>query len=160
MNIHNNMSAKLRADADEIIRQSIHAVLPDAAVARALTGMNFPGKIYLAAIGKAAWQMARAAVDHLPRPIESGIVITKYGHTDGDIPRCRLYEAGHPVPDQNSFAATRLRSIWSDRQGKEIPSCFWYPAAAARYLNSRWCPVKNCRISPDSCWEAAPISSK
>ena len=107
MNIHNNMSAKLRADADEIIRQSIRAVLPDAAVARALTGINFPGKIYLVAIGKAAWQMARAAVDHLPRPIESGIVITKYGHTDGDIPRCRLYEAGHPVPDQNSFAATR-----------------------------------------------------
>ena len=54
MNIHNNMSAKLRADADEIIRQSIRAVLPDAAVARALTGINFPGKIYLVAIGKAA----------------------------------------------------------------------------------------------------------
>ena len=102
-----DLAAQLRADADEIIRQSIHAVLPDTAVARALAGVDFPGKIYLVAIGKAAWQMARAAVDNLPRPVESGIVITKYGHIGGEIPGCQLFEAGHPVPDQNSFSATQ-----------------------------------------------------
>ena len=102
-----DLAAQLRADADEIIRQSIHAVLPDTAVARALAGVDFPGKIYLVAIGKAAWQMARAAVDNLPRPVESGIVITKYGHIGGKIPGCQLFEAGHPVPDQNSFSATQ-----------------------------------------------------
>ena len=102
-----DLAAQLRADADEIIRQSIHAVLPDTAVARALAGVDFPGKIYLVAIGKAAWQMARAAVDNLPHPVESGIVITKYGHIGGKIPGCQLFEAGHPVPDQNSFSATQ-----------------------------------------------------
>lgn len=102
-----DLAAQLRADADEIIRQSIHAVLPDTAVARALAGVDFPGKIYLVAIGKAAWQMARAAVDNLPHPVESGIVITKYGHIGGEIPGCQLFEAGHPVPDQNSFSATQ-----------------------------------------------------
>lgn len=102
-----DLAAQLRSDADEIIRQSIHAVLPDTAVARALEGVDFPGKIYLVAIGKAAWQMARAAVDNLPHPVESGIVITKYGHIGGKIPGCQLFEAGHPVPDQNSFSATQ-----------------------------------------------------
>lgn len=102
-----DLAAQLRSDADEIIRQSIHAVLPDTAVARALAGVDFLGKIYLVAIGKAAWQMARAAVDNLPHPVESGIVITKYGHIGGEIPGCQLFEAGHPVPDQNSFSATQ-----------------------------------------------------
>ncbi len=117
-----DLSAALRADADEIIRQSIHAVLPDTAVARALDGMDFPGKIYLVAIGKAAWQMAKAAAEHLPRPVESGIVITKYGHIGGEIPGCRLFEAGHPVPDQNSFDAAQeaVRLAKSAKEGDTI----------------------------------------
>ena len=117
-----DLAAQLRADADEIIRQSIHAVLPDTAVARALAGVDFPGKIYLVAIGKAALQMARAAVDNLPRPVESGIVITKYGHIGGKIPGCQLFEAGHPVPDQNSFSATQaaVKLAKSAKEGDTI----------------------------------------
>ena len=52
----------LRSDADGIIKESLAAVLPDAAVAKALTGHSFgAGRIVLVAVGKAAWQMARAA---------------------------------------------------------------------------------------------------
>jgi len=57
------------------------------------------------AAGKAAWQMANAAVKVLDR-VDGGIVVTKYGHVMGDIPGIRCREAGHPVPDENSFAAT------------------------------------------------------
>ena len=98
----------LRNDADGIIEESIAAILPDAAVQKALKGHSFgAGRIVLVAVGKAAWQMARAAADVLGERIDSGIVITKYDHVMGEIPHVRCVEAGHPVPDQNSFAATR-----------------------------------------------------
>ena len=34
-------------------------------------------------------------------------VITKYGHVRGPLPGVTCCEAGHPVPDDNSFAATQ-----------------------------------------------------
>ena len=97
----------LRSDADGIIKESFAAILPDAAVQRALAGHTFgSGRIVLVAVGKAAWQMARAAADVLGERIDCGIVITKYDHVMGTIPRVTCMEAGHPVPDVNSFAAT------------------------------------------------------
>lgn len=93
---------RLRKDADEIVSAGISAVLPDEAVKRALSGLALPsGKVILVATGKAAWQMARAAVDVLR--VDRGIVITKYDHVMEDIPGVECREAGHPVPDQNSF---------------------------------------------------------
>ena len=98
----------LRSDADGIIKESLAAVLPDAAVAKALAGHTFAaGRIVLVAVGKAAWQMARAAADVLGERIDTGVVITKYDHVMGEIPRVSCMEAGHPVPDENSYAATR-----------------------------------------------------
>ena len=97
----------LRQDADGIIKESFAAILPDAAVRRALAGHTFgSGRIVLVAVGKAAWQMARAAADALGERIDCGVVITKYDHVMGTIPRVTCMEAGHPVPDENSFAAT------------------------------------------------------
>lgn len=93
----------LRSDAQSIISASIRAVQPDAAVQRALRGREFPGRVVLAAAGKAAWQMAKAARDCLGDRISAGVVVTKYGHVSGPIPGCTCYEAGHPVPDENSF---------------------------------------------------------
>ena len=98
----------LRKDADGIIEESLAAILPDAAVEKALKGHTFAnGRIVLVAVGKAAWQMARAAADVLGERVDSGIVITKYDHVMGEIPHVRCMEAGHPVPDENSFIATR-----------------------------------------------------
>ena len=98
----------LRNDADGIIKESLAAILPDAAVEKALKGHTFAnGRIVLVSVGKAAWQMARAAADVLGERIDTGLVITKYDHVMGEIPRVRCMEAGHPVPDENSFAATR-----------------------------------------------------
>lgn len=97
----------LREDADKIITASIQAVLPDEAVKKALEGKDFGnGKVRLVAAGKAAWQMAHAAVSILGDRLDSGIVVTKYHHVKGDIPKVTCYEAGHPVPDENSFRGT------------------------------------------------------
>ena len=98
----------LRNDADGIIKESLAEILPDAAVEKALKGHTFAnGRIVLVAVGKAAWQMARAAADVLGERIDTGLVITKYDHVMGEIPHVRCMEAGHPVPDENSFVATR-----------------------------------------------------
>ncbi len=101
------MRERLRRDAAFIIDRAIAAVLPDEAVRRALEGRTFPGRVVLVAAGKAAWQMARTARECLGDAVDSGIVITKYGHVAGPIPGVRCREAGHPVPDENSFRATR-----------------------------------------------------
>ena len=94
-------------DAKRIIKDSIAAVLPDAAVRRALEGRTFPRGVTLVAIGKAAWRMAAAAHDVLGDQITRGVVITKYDHSEGSIGPLGIMEAGHPVPDENGVAAGR-----------------------------------------------------
>lgn len=100
------MNTALRKDADQIVAGSIRAVLPDAAVARALKSfVPRKGRVLLVAAGKAAWQMASAALSILNH-VDGGVVITKYDHVKAALPGIDCCEAGHPVPDENSFSAT------------------------------------------------------
>ena len=101
------MNYELKKVADNIIDAAIKAVLPDKAVIRALENKEFPGRVILVSVGKAAWQMANAASEYLGDRIDKGIVITKYGHVKGEIENVTCFEAGHPVPDDNSFKATQ-----------------------------------------------------
>ncbi len=101
------MNQLLRQQAGIIVSDAIRAVLPDAAVRRALEGTEFSGRVRMVAAGKAAWRMAKAASDLLGDRIEAGVVVTKYGHVMGPIPGCVCFEAGHPVPDDNSFRGTQ-----------------------------------------------------
>ena len=101
------MNETLRRDAEQIIRKAISSVKPDEAVRRALAEASFPGRVFLVAAGKAAWQMASTAVECLKTPAEDGVVVTKYEHVMSPIQGIRCYEAGHPVPDENSFLATQ-----------------------------------------------------
>ena len=100
------MEKTLRSCADQIVEASIRAVLPDEAVRRALKDFHPEGRTVLVAAGKAAWQMAHAAVAVLGH-VDGGVVVTKYDHVNGKIPGVTCCEAGHPVPDANSFAATQ-----------------------------------------------------
>ena len=101
------MDMTMRNRADRIVAAAIRAVQPEDAVKRALKGVDFPGRVLLVAAGKAAWQMAKAARDCLGSRIERGIVITKYGHARGPLGNFDCREAGHPVPDDNSFSAAQ-----------------------------------------------------
>ncbi len=101
------MNKALRQDADEIIKSALRAVRPDEAVTRALRDIAPRGRVRLVAAGKAAWQMAKTARDCLGSRIERGVVVTKYGHVMGPIEGVDCYEAGHPVPDENSFRGTQ-----------------------------------------------------
>lgn len=100
------MNQRLRADAEQIIAASLRAVRPDEAVRRALEEYRpRGGRTLLVAAGKAAWQMAHAAVEALGR-VDGGVVVTKYGHIAGPIPGVVCCEGGHPVPDEGGFAGT------------------------------------------------------
>jgi glycerate 2-kinase len=65
-------------------------------------------RFFLIALGKAACPMTRGLLDTAEDIVSRGIVITKYGHIGGmKFPeRVKVFEAGHPVPDMNGFAAT------------------------------------------------------
>ncbi len=98
----------LREDAERIIQESIRQVLPDEAVRRALENRSFgQGRVFLVAAGKAAWRMAGSAVSLLGDRQSGGVVITKYGHVQAELPGITCFEAGHPVPDDNSFLGTQ-----------------------------------------------------
>ena len=101
----------LKQDMHDIINNSINAVLPENAVKEALSNTAFTsrkdkGRIIVASIGKAAWRMAKAASDILGSGI-TGAVVTKYDHSMGDIPGLEIYEAGHPVLDENTLKGTK-----------------------------------------------------
>ena len=102
-----SMTEQLRNDILDIATYAIDRAKPDAAVKRALEGMQITGDIYLVAVGKAAWKMADTAVRYLNIPINKGIVLTKYDHVQGVISGVECLEAGHPVPDENSVRGTQ-----------------------------------------------------
>ena len=96
----------LRKECDFIVKQAIAHVLPDEAVQTALDGRGFSsGRLILVSVGKAAWSMANAASEILGNKIDSGIVITKHGYSQGKIANLDIREAGHPIPDSNGFSA-------------------------------------------------------
>lgn len=94
-------------DANQIIKASIEAVLPDAAVERALGMHAVKNPVTLISLGKAGWRMADAAYRVLGADnVKQGVVVTKYNHCEGPIGCLELYESGHPVPDENGVKAT------------------------------------------------------
>ncbi len=104
--------SKARDDVITIFKSALQAVNPELRVKQYLkeylkhyTNIN---NIYLLAFGKAACPMARAAASVLSDRVNRGIVITKYGHSDGfEFPEnIELYEASHPLPDESGVKAT------------------------------------------------------
>ena len=97
-----------REDVISIVRKSVQAVMPREALKKALSEISFSGdRLYLVAAGKAAYSMAKTAESVLSDKIRDGVVITKYGHARAPLQHVRIFEAGHPSPDQNSYEATQ-----------------------------------------------------
>ena len=110
MNIENPIVPEhtVTGDAVQIMRAAWKAALPDTAVEKALAELPpYGGRLILVAAGKAAWQMAYAAHRTLGDRIDAGIVITKHDHAKGPIGALLIREAGHPVPDADSYSATQ-----------------------------------------------------
>ena len=61
-------------------------------------------KIFVIAVGKASAKMAKAIEEIFTHTDFTGIVVTKYEHTEV-LKRFEVIEAGHPIPDENSIKA-------------------------------------------------------
>ena len=70
--------------------------------------------ILVLGVGKASARMARAMEEILGETLFHGVVVTKYGNTEG-LNKIRVLEAGHPIPDENSIEGARvLAALASD----------------------------------------------
>ncbi len=101
-------NSMLKQNADRIISTVLHAAMPDTAVRQAL--LHFPaceGRLVLVSVGKAAWRMAKTVYDRMSHKIDGGIVVTKHGYSEGAIGNLVIREAGHPIPDADTYAATQ-----------------------------------------------------
>lgn len=114
--------ATIREDAFAIIQESLNAVLPEAAVIKALENKEFLRDVVVVAIGKAAWNMAHAAKNKLGNKVSKGIVVTKYDHSNGPIDGFEIIEAGHPIPDENSVrgATKAIDLVSSLNEGDQV----------------------------------------
>ena len=136
------MNEKLRQDAETIAMAAINHVNPSRAVKGALEGLMFPGRIYLVAVGKAAWEMAKAAKECLTQEIYDGIVVTKYGHVKTEIEGITCLEAGHPVPDENSLLATEKVLEMTRGLKKEDTVIFLLSGGGSALFESPYVPIE------------------
>ena len=75
-----------------------------------------PRGVHIVAVGKAAAAMTAGALAALGSAVMSGVIVTKDGHVDRELPaRIQIFEAAHPIPDQRGVDATQaiLRSLRS-----------------------------------------------
>lgn len=126
----------MKQTATAIFQAGIAAVGPETCVQRVLSReknhvrvgatsfrLDDIGKFYLVGAGKASAAMARAAEKILGDHIHDGLVITKYEH-GVSLEKCRLLEAGHPVPDANGEVATReLLSLVATAGPEDVILC-------------------------------------
>lgn len=138
---------RLRKDAEKIYTGAIRACLPDSAVRAALRPFVLPtGRLILVAVGKAAWRMARCAVDVIKNEkhgrIDIGAVITKYGHSEGDIPGVEIYEAAHPVPDSAGISATERILKITENLTEDDTVLFLVSGGGSSLFESPYCSLE------------------
>lgn len=123
---------KLRRHALEIFQAGLAAVKPDAALrkhvhrrgdrleigeqAYALKNR----RVFVLAFGKAAAIMAQTLEALLGDALIAGVAVTKYGHAeDFTSNKITLFEAGHPIPDDNGVQAAQAILQLANRAGAD-----------------------------------------
>lgn len=114
------MSENLRKDASDIFLRAVSAVDPATCIHRSVKKENNHftignnvydldsyDNIYLISVGKAAVSQAKAIEDIAGNQITDGIVLTKYGYATSGLVHSPVFEAGHPIPDNNGMQVTR-----------------------------------------------------
>lgn len=125
-------SASMARDARKIFRAAVVSASPKEAVARhlhldgackgreilALAGhkldLHEVERVWVVGAGKASAQMAQGIERLLGRRVAGGAVVVKYGH-GAPLKRIRLYEAGHPVPDEAGVAGAAAVAAVADQ---------------------------------------------
>lgn len=111
----------------ELLNQGLAAVHGRATVRDWLTGHRKPGPFHLIALGKAAAAMTAGTLDGAGADLQSGLVVTRYGHLDEPVyadPRLMCLEASHPLPDAQSLAAGNALQLFLERAPREARFLF------------------------------------
>ena len=78
------------------------------------------GKIWVIGFGKASAAMAEVTENILGDLIHDGVVVTKYEHAV-PLKKIKIFEAAHPVPDENGVRATRqIIELLEKTGGKDL----------------------------------------
>jgi glycerate 2-kinase len=81
--------------------------------------------VYVVGAGKASAAMAHYVEDILENRITGGYIVTKYGYFC-KLKIIKVIEAGHPVPDSNSFRATEeILKIADKATENDLVLCLW-----------------------------------
>ncbi len=115
-----------------MFQAAIDAAAPDLCVPPHLPAPP-RGRTVVVGAGKAAASMARAVEAHWPqdRPL-SGLVVTRYGHGVGPLPRIEVVEASHPVPDDaGQRAAARMLEMVGGLGEDDLVLCLMSGGASA-----------------------------
>jgi hydroxypyruvate reductase len=112
-------TAQAKKDALTIFESAVRAVDPARAIKSHLkienkhltvgdetTDLSGFDRISVIGAGKASAAMARAMEEILDQRLNSGLVVTKYGHALS-LDKIQVIEAGHPVPDEAGFQGAR-----------------------------------------------------
>ena len=112
--------------AEEIFRSALKAVDPAALMVKEASHIEKRyrlgrfKRLIVAGAGKASCSMAKGVEDALGGLVDCGIVVTKYGHSI-PLKKIDVFEAGHPVPDDNGIRATeRIISLLSEADEKTL----------------------------------------
>lgn len=97
----------IKKDAGIIIERTLSDVMPQRAVREQLEKLEMNGRVFVIAIGKAAWTMAKSAKEFLGTQLYKGLIVTKYDHIVEELPDFEMIEAGHPLPDENSVLGAK-----------------------------------------------------
>ena len=82
-----------------------------------------PGRTVVVGAGKAAAAMSEAVEAHWIGPL-TGLVVTRYGHGVGPLPRIEVEEASHPVPDAaGQAAAMRILAMVQGLTADDLVLC-------------------------------------
>lgn len=92
------------------------------------------GKVWVAAIGKAASAMALGARDALGDALEQLLLVTKPGYVARELrglPAAEIHESGHPVPDERSLHAGQRLLGWLERLPPAVTPVFLISGGAS-----------------------------
>lgn len=93
----------------EVINQAKTKFSPYQLLTPHLSDLPWNRPIYIFALGKAAYQMTEAVLAYARQEqyirIMGGLIITRYGNTEGPINKFTIIESSHPIPNEKSIQA-------------------------------------------------------
>lgn len=136
--MHEPSSVARRQQLLSIYQAALQRVNGERAMVHYLDSHPLQGEWAVVAIGKAAAAMALGAQGALSTRLHSGLVITKYGHTDPRLEgaKWQVVESGHPLPDANSLAAGGALFSFLDALPDNVPLLFLLSGGASALVEA------------------------